>query len=71
MARSVQAARLRAEIQSLPRVADRLDAWLGEGNCLSQRGRWQEVAAELGVTREALYRELTRRRATLRGPSRS
>lgn len=62
LARSVQAARLRSEIRSLPRVADRLDAWLGEGNALPDRGRWQEVAAELGVTREALYRELSRRR---------
>lgn len=63
LARSVQAARLRSEIRSLPRVADRLDAWLGEGNCLPEKGRWQELAAELGVTREALYRELARRRA--------
>jgi len=59
LARSVQAARLRSEIRSLPRVADRLDAWLGEGNALPERGRWQEVAAELGITREALYRELS------------
>lgn len=64
LARSVQAARLRSEIRSLPRVADRLDAWLGEENRLPEKGRWQEVAAELGVTREALYRELARRRAT-------
>ncbi len=63
LARSVQAARLRAEIRSLPKVADRLDAWLGEGNRLPDKGRWQDVAAELGVTREALYRELSRRRA--------
>lgn len=62
LARSVQAARLRSEIRSLPRVADRLDAWLGEGNALPGKGNWQNVAAELGVTREALYRELSRRR---------
>lgn len=62
LARSVQAARLRSEIRSLPRVADRLDAWLAEGNALPEKGRWQEMAAELGVTREALYRELSRRR---------
>jgi len=62
LARSVQAARFRSEIRSLPRVADRLDAWLGEGNRLPEKGRWQEVAAELGVTGEALYRELSRRR---------
>ena len=66
LARSVQAARLRAEIRSLPRVADRLDAWLAEGHTVPDRGRRQEVAAELGVTREALYRELARRRVERR-----
>ncbi len=62
LASSVQAARLRAEIRSLPRVSDRLDAWFAEGNRLPERGHWQDVAAELAVTREALYRELSRRR---------
>ena len=62
LARSVQAARVRAEIRSLPKVAERLDAWLDEGHALPEKGRWQDVAAELGVTREALYRELSRRR---------
>lgn len=62
LAQAVQAARLRAEIRSLPRVADRLSAWLAEGNQLPDKGRWQDVAAELSVTREALYRELSRRR---------
>ncbi len=62
LARGVQAARSRAEIRSLPRVADRIAAWLAEGNSLPAKGRWQEVAAELGITREALYRELARRR---------
>lgn len=62
LARSVQAARLRAEIRSLRKVSERVDAWLGEGRALPDRGRWQDLAAELGVTREALYRELARRR---------
>jgi len=62
LARGVQAARFRSEIRSLPKVADRLDAWLGAGNPLPQKGRWQDVAHELSVTREALYRELARRR---------
>ena len=68
LARSVQAARLRSEIRSLSRVADRLDAWLGEGNALPGKGGWQNVAAELGVTREALYRELSRRRTGNQAP---
>lgn len=63
LARSVQAARVRAEIRSLPKVAQRFDAWLDEGHTLPERGRWQDVAAELGVTREALYREMARRRS--------
>jgi hypothetical protein len=55
-------ARVRAEIRSLPKVAERLEAWLREGHVLPDKGCWQDVAAELGVSREALYRELARRR---------
>lgn len=68
LARGMQAARLRAEIRTLPRLSDRLTAWLSAGNALPARGRWQDVAAELGVTREALYRELARRRAGRNAP---
>ena len=67
LARSVQAARVRAEIRSLPKVADRLDAWLCEWQVLPEKGRWQDVASELGVSREALYRELACRRIKARG----
>lgn len=67
LARSVQAARVRAEIRSLPKVVDRLDARLCEGHALPEKGRWQDVASELGVSREALYRELARRRTNARG----
>ncbi|MDP2062317.1 MAG: Crp/Fnr family transcriptional regulator [Phaeovulum sp.] len=62
LAQAVQAARLRAELRSLRTVAERLDAWLGEHRKLPERGCWQDIAAELGVSREALYRELARRR---------
>jgi CRP-like cAMP-binding protein len=68
LARGIHAARFRAEIRSLPKVSERLDAWLGEGNSLPEKGRWQDLAAEVGVTREALYRELSRRR-TRTGPA--
>lgn len=62
LAQAVQTARLRAEIRTLRTVAERLDAWLGEGGAVPARGARQDLAAELGVTREALYRELSRRR---------
>ncbi len=62
LAQAVQAARLRAEIRTLRTVAERLDAWLGEGRVLPAKGAWQDLAAELGVSREALYREFSRRR---------
>lgn len=62
LASGVQAARLKAEIRSLTRVADRLDAWRDAGNAVPEKGYIQDLAAELGVSREALYRELARRR---------
>ena len=62
LARGMQSARMRAEIRGLRTVAERLDAWLDICGPLPPRGRWQGLAAELGVTPEALYRELARRR---------
>lgn len=62
LARGVQAARIKSEIRSLPKVAERLDAWFGEGNQLPEKGHWQDVANELGISREALYRELAKRK---------
>lgn len=62
LARELQAARELSEIRSLKTVAERLDAWLGERNVLPPKGRIQEVAHTLGVSREALYRELASRR---------
>ncbi len=63
LAREVQNARRRAEIISLRKVADRVDAWLVWNNDkLPPKGSWHRMAAEIGVTPEALYRELARRR---------
>ncbi|MEO6301320.1 MAG: Crp/Fnr family transcriptional regulator [Paracoccaceae bacterium] len=62
LARAVQAARFRSEIRTLRKVSERVDVWLSEGHTLPARGYWQHLASELGVTREALYRELARRR---------
>jgi CRP/FNR family transcriptional regulator, dissimilatory nitrate respiration regulator len=65
LARSVQTARFRTEVRSLRRAEDRLALWLAEGNALPPRGAWADLAAELGLTREALYRALARRRQAL------
>jgi hypothetical protein len=43
-------------------VAARLDAWLTLKR-LPPKGEWGALADDIGVTREALYRELARRRA--------
>lgn len=63
LAREVQTARLRSEIRSLRTVAERLDAWLGENSwALPPKGNWRNIAADIGVSPEALYRELAARR---------
>jgi CRP-like cAMP-binding protein len=63
LAEQVQAARLRAELLSRKTVAARLDGWLGwHGGVLPPKGEWKSLAAEIGVSPEALYRELGRRR---------
>jgi CRP-like cAMP-binding protein len=62
LAREVQATRLRAEILSLRKVAARLDAWLSlHAGKLPEKGEWKILATQIGVTPEALYRELARR----------
>jgi CRP-like cAMP-binding protein len=63
LAQEVQRARAQAETLSLKTVAERLDAWttLNDGSP-PPKGRWRQVASEIGVTPEALYRELARRR---------
>lgn len=63
LAKELQQTRVRAEILSLHRVSDRLDAWLSlHDGVLPDKGRWLMLAHEIGITPEALYRELGRRR---------
>lgn len=62
LSREVQATRTRAEILSLKTVAERLSAWLDVNSSDPIERRWIDVAAEIAVSPEALYRELARRR---------
>ncbi|WP_319005673.1 Crp/Fnr family transcriptional regulator [Pararhizobium sp. BT-229] len=63
LARELQATRKRAEIVSLRTVKARLDAWLAwnEGG-FPPKGAWKQLADDIGVSPEALYREVARRR---------
>ena len=63
LAHELQRSRAQSEILRLKGVARRLDAWLALEGCeLPPRGHQRAVADEIGVTPEALYRELARRR---------
>jgi len=63
LARQVQSARLRAEILTLKTVSQRLDAWLTfSDGVLPRRGERSILAKQIGVSPEALYREITRRK---------
>jgi CRP-like cAMP-binding protein len=57
--------RMRARVELLSRrtVADRLDGWLAlNDGRLPDKGQWRTVAEDIGVSPEAFYRELQRRR---------
>lgn len=62
LAREVQRARLHAEILSLKTVAARLDAWIGWHGAPPEKGLWATTAQQIGVSPEALYREMAKRR---------
>jgi len=67
LALEVQRARAKSEVLSLKTVAARLDAWVAlNHSTLPPKGQWCQVASEIGVTPEALYRELARRRRQIR-----
>ncbi len=63
LARAVQSARHRGEILARKTVAERLDGWLDwHDNKLPGKGQWKGIAEQIGVSPEALYRELAKRR---------
>ena len=70
LAQELQRSRLRSEILSLRTVAERLDAWTAwNGGGLSRKGEWKLVANQIGVSPEALYREISKRRVSHLGTS--
>ena len=63
LASEVQLARLKSQILSLKTVALRLDAWFTwNPGALPPKGQWKQIASQIGVSPEALYRELAKRR---------
>jgi CRP-like cAMP-binding protein len=65
LARELQRTRQLTELLARRTVRDRLDGWLETiGNGLPEKGKWLDLADALGVSPEALYREIARRRAT-------
>jgi len=69
LAREVQRTRVRVEVLSKRTVRERLEAWLVfNDGVLPPAGNWRAVAEDIGVSPEAFYRELQRRRANAGGP---
>ena len=68
LAGSVQTARARAEILAARTIDERLARWRAWFGDLPERGGWKDLAAEIGVAPEALYRALARSRRD--GPGR-
>lgn len=63
LAKKVQASRHLIEILSRKTVAERLDGWLAwQENAAESKGQWKNIAVQIGVSPEALYRELAKRR---------
>lgn len=62
LAHELQHARFHAEVLSIKTVSARLDAWTEWSGGMPPKGEWGRLAAELGISPEALYREIARRR---------
>lgn len=65
LARELQRTRMQAEILALKTVAERFDAWLAWSDAdFPRKGEWKIVANQIGVSPEALYREIGKRRSS-------
>lgn len=62
LAHELQNSRFQAEVLSMKTVAARLDGWIAWRGSLPPKGEWIGLAAELGVSPEALYREIAKRK---------
>lgn len=63
LGKTAQDARFRAEMISLKTVDERLNAWIDwHQSEFPAKGQWRTLAAELGISPEALYRSLAKRR---------
>ncbi len=60
LATELQKTRARCEILSRNKVRERLAGWQAWNGPLPPKGRWKTLAAEIGVSPEALYREIKR-----------
>ena len=60
LASELQAARTRSELLTRKTVAARLRGWIDWHGHLPGKGNWKTLAGELGVSPEALYREIGR-----------
>ena len=67
LGREVHRLRSRVELLSRRTVAGRIDGWLAlNSGSLPPRGHWRGVAEDIGVSPEAFYRELQRRRILIK-----
>jgi len=62
LAHEVQSTRFRAETLSLRTIEGRLAAWESWYGTLPPKGEWRSLAQQIGVSPEALYRELAKRK---------
>ena len=62
LAHEVQNTRFRAEVLSLKTIEARLTAWESWYGELPPKGEWRSLAQQIGVSPEALYRELAKRK---------